>query len=140
MKKLLLLAVSAALLAGCATSSATKVNKGIISGYSDKITNDARIVGDLKIEIVKTVTLETDRPCSTLDFVKTIISQDRSIHDVLNIRSEEAYKNEVSEDGTKQHRSVLGCDYIGLAVRYIPVDSPASASSAPTQSSSRSIE
>ena len=102
MKKLLLLAVSAALLAGCATSSATKVNKGIISGYSDKITNDARIVGDLKIEIVKTVTLETDRPCSTLDFVKTIISQDRSIHDVLNIRSEEAYKNEVSEDGTKQ--------------------------------------
>ena len=77
MKKFLLLAVSAALLAGCATSSATKVNKGIISGYSDKITNDARIVGDLKIEIVKTVTLETDRPCSTLDFVKTIISQDR---------------------------------------------------------------
>ena len=140
MKKLLLLAVSAALLAGCATSSATKVNKGIISGYSDKITNDARIVGDLKIEIVKTVTLETDRPCSTLDFVKTIISQDRSIHDVLNIRSEEAYKNEVSEDGTKQKRSVLGCDYIGLAVRYVPLDAPTSASSAPTQSSSGSME
>jgi len=140
MKKLLLLAVSAALLAGCATSAATKVNKGIISGYSDKITNDARIVGDLKIEIVKTVTLETDRPCSTLDFVKTIISQDRSIHDVLNIRSEEAYKNEVSEDGTKQKRSVLGCDYIGLAVRYVPLDAPTSASSAPTQSSSGSIE
>lgn len=140
MKKLLLLAVSAALLAGCATSAATKVNKGIISGYSDKITNDARIVGDLKIEIVKTVTLETDRPCSTLDFVKTIISQDRSIHDVLNIRSEEAYKNEVSEDGTKQKRSVLGCDYIGLAVRYVPLDAPTSASSAPTQSSSGSME
>ena len=120
MKKIVLATISAVLLAGCATST-TKVNKGVISGYSDKMANEARIVGDLRVEIVKTVTHQTDRPCSTLEFVKHVIDQDKSIHDVLNIRSEESYKNTTSEGGAQQ-RSVLGCDYIGLAVRYVPVE------------------
>ena len=52
MKKLILLAVSAVFLAGCAHSTG-KVNKQVISGYSDKMPNEARVVGDLKVEIVK---------------------------------------------------------------------------------------
>ena len=121
MKKIVLATISAVLLAGCATST-TKVNKGVISGYSDKMANEARIVGDLRVEIVKTVTHQTDRPCSTLEFVKHVIDQDKSIHDVLNIRSEETYKYAPSEQSGMQQRFVLGCDYIGLAVRYVPVE------------------
>ena len=123
MKKLILLAVSAVFLAGCAHSTG-KVNKQVISGYSDKMPNEARVVGDLKVEIVKTVTLETDKPCSTLEFVKQVVKHDRTIHDVLNIRSEETYKYEYATDNsTKQHRVVLGCDYVGLGVRYVADDS-----------------
>ena len=123
MKKLILLAGSAVFLAGCAHSTG-KVNKQVISGYSDKMPNEARVVGDLKVEIVKTVTLETDKPCSTLEFVKQVVKHDRTIHDVLNIRSEETSKYAYATDNsTKQQRVVLGCDYVGLGVRYVADDS-----------------
>lgn len=126
MKKILLLAISAVFVAGCAHSTGN-VNRAVISGYSDKMANEARVVGNLKVEIVRTITHSTNQPCSTLDFVKYVVEKDKNIHDVLNIRSEETYKYEyTSDNSTQQQRVVLGCDYVGLGVRYVPIENGAS--------------